>query len=177
VEMEARSSGGDRFKGIPVVVLINQGSASGSEIVAGALRDNNRAVLVGTKSFGKGSVQSVLPLRDKSALRLTTGHYYTASHRKIQDEGIPPDIEIAMTPEETRDLLKNRYKSLVEMEAKLKAAPSPTPEEDGGEAEFTEETEPEEIKPAYDPQLQRAVDLLKGEMIFRRFEQGGAEPD
>ena len=174
VEMEAKSTGRDRFKGIPVVVLINNGSASGSEIVAGALRDNNRAVLVGTKTFGKGSVQSVLPLRDKSALRLTTGHYYTASHRKIQDEGITPDIEIKMTQEETKALLQQRYKALVDLDAKLKPTPTPgDPVEE--EDEIEEETETEGEKPAYDPQLQRAVDLLKGEMIFRTFQQRGEE--
>lgn len=178
VEMEAKSTGRDRFKGIPVVVLINNGSASGSEIVAGALRDNNRAVLVGMKTFGKGSVQSVLPLRDKSALRLTTGHYYTVSHRKIQDEGITPDIEIKLTTEETKALLQQRYKALVDLDAKLKPTPVSTPAgkiEEEGEVEEAFESEEEEEEPSYDPQLQRAVDLLKGEMIFRKFQQEEGE--
>lgn len=135
VEMEVKATGGKKFPEVPMVVLINEGSASGSEIVAGALRDNQRAVLVGVKSFGKGSVQSVLPLRDNSAIRLTTGHYYTASHRKIQDEGIPPDIEVEMTPAQKKAFVMKKYLALekAEKEAAEKAkaeggeAAAPTP--------------------------------------------------
>jgi len=123
VEMEVKATGGEKFPEIPMVVLINEGSASGSEIVAGALRDNQRAILIGVKSFGKGSVQSVLPLRDNSAIRLTTGHYYTASHRKIQDEGIAPDIEVEMTPAQKKAFVMKKYLALEksEKEAKEKA--------------------------------------------------------
>jgi len=86
------ASPGDLIDGRPMVVLINTGSASASEIVAGALQDHRRAVIVGTRSFGKGSVQSLIPLRGNGAMRLTTSLYYTPSGRSIQALGVSPDI-------------------------------------------------------------------------------------
>lgn len=88
------ASGGDKLKGAPIVVLINEGSASASEIVAGALQDHSRAVIMGRKSFGKGSVQTIMPLSEKSAIKLTTARYYTPSGRSIQADGIEPDVEL-----------------------------------------------------------------------------------
>ena len=85
---------GDLIDGRPIVVLVNGGSASASEIVAGALQDHHRGVLVGTKTFGKGSVQTIMPLSGKGAMRLTTARYYTPSGRSIQALGIEPDIPV-----------------------------------------------------------------------------------
>jgi len=92
--MQFEATAGDMLNGAPIVVLINEGSASASEIVAGALQDQKRAILVGTKSFGKGSVQTVLPLSEKRAIKLTTARYYTPSGRSIQASGIVPDIVV-----------------------------------------------------------------------------------
>jgi Peptidase family S41 len=88
------------LSGAPMVVLINSGSASSSEIVAGALQDRRRAVLVGSRSFGKGSVQTVIPLLSNGAMRLTTARYYTPSGRSIQGLGVVPDVQVAETYEE-----------------------------------------------------------------------------
>ena len=94
---------GDLLDGVPLVVLINEASASASEIVAGALQDHSRAVLVGAKTFGKGSVQTIVPLKNDAAIKLTTARYYTPSGRSIQAEGIDPDIAIERVKVEKRD--------------------------------------------------------------------------
>ncbi len=85
---------GDLLDGKPLVVLVNEGSASASEIVAGALQDKGRAVIMGSRTFGKGSVQTIIPLQNDAALKLTTARYYTPEGRSIQAEGIKPDVEI-----------------------------------------------------------------------------------
>lgn len=104
-----KSTGSTHYSDFPMVILINGGSASASEIVSGALQDHKRAVLVGEKTFGKGCVQSVLQLEDGAAIKLTTAYYYTPSERIFQDHGIEPDLKVEMDPE---DLFKLRVKTL-----------------------------------------------------------------
>jgi carboxyl-terminal processing protease len=145
---------GDITGGLPMAVLINGGSASASEIVAGCLKDHHRAILIGTKSFGKGSVQTIIPLPGHGAMRLTTARYYTPSGRSIQALGIEPDIVVEAAKIE---------KPAKDKEAKVSAA-------DGkkGDKNATEESsvEPSLMGTAEDYQLARAVDMLRGVALF-----------
>jgi carboxyl-terminal processing protease len=136
---------GDELKGEPIVVLVNLGSASASEIVTGCLQDLHRAVILGEKTFGKGSVQSIFPLDDGSALKLTVAKYYTPSHKVIHEHGITPDIFVPMSDEEESALLVKR---------------SP------GGIESLDATNRVRVEKIQDVQLNRAEDLLKGILLY-----------
>jgi carboxyl-terminal processing protease len=133
---------------LPIVVLVNGYSASASEIVAGCLQDLQpitHAIIVGEQTFGKGSVQSILPLADGSALRLTTARYYTPSHKVIHEHGITPDIYVSMSEQDEADL---HYKHMP------------------GALEVLDAPDRERIDKVHDRQMERAVDLLKGVLLY-----------
>ncbi len=152
---------GDLAKGIPIVVLVNEGSASASEIVAGALQDHNRAIIMGTQTFGKGSVQTIWSLDKETTLKLTTHLYYTPSDRSIQALGIVPDITI-----ESRELPAFEQEEIGRLrEADLEGSLDGENLDNG-----TEEGNESSLNPAVkeDYQLQEALNLLKGLSIARR---------
>jgi len=150
---------GDITRGLPIVILINSGSASASEIVAGALKDHRRAILMGTRSFGKGSVQSIVPLPGHGAMRLTTARYFTPSGISIQARGIEPNIYVALARIE-------KVEGGPVREEDLRGALDSSNSEDG-EAETEAETDPADI----DYQLARALDLLRGLTVFDKLAQ------
>ena len=146
---------GDLAEGLPIVVLINGGSASASEIVAGALQDHRRAIILGTKSFGKGSVQTIIPISGQGAIRLTTARYFTPSGRSIQAKGIEPDIAVEQARIETID--NGRSRSEATLRNPL-SGDSESDESDNG---------PKRSEAAKDDfQLARALDLLRGLALF-----------
>lgn len=139
------SRSGKEPRKYPIAVLINQGSASASEITAGALQDLKRAIIVGTTSFGKGSVQTILPMKNGAAMRLTTAKYYTPSHRTIHEAGVEPNIISALTSDEELRIAKWRA------------------------SHGTGEAAALELANLGDKQLERAVDSLKGVLVFDAF--------
>jgi carboxyl-terminal processing protease len=152
---------GDMAKGKPIIVMINGGSASASEIVAGALQDHHRAIILGTQSFGKGSVQSIMPLGNNGALRMTTARYFTPSGRSIQAKGITPDIIAEQKlPEDLQDRKGRR-------EADLRGALDGTDIDGSSNAPKKEKKRKNAVafippEPEDDAQLQKAIDLLLG---------------
>ena len=151
---------GDIIDGKPMIVLINSGSASASEIVAGALKDHSRAIIVGTRSFGKGSVQSIIPLAGNGAMRLTTARYYTPSGISIQAKGIEPDIIVeAGITELTKEMPENRREE--NLRGALDKKEKDTKKDSADKPELT----PVE-KLLQDNQISRAVDLIRGINLF-----------
>ncbi len=189
--------GKDLTDGLPMVVLINDGSASASEIVAGALQDHRRAILLGTRSFGKGSVQTIIPLPGHGAMRLTTARYYTPSGRSIQAVGIEPDIKVLPAKIEAMNEPRDHIRSEASLRGALrndtlpatpakpednKAAPAPGPDSNAAPAApgasaapastpaatTATTTDPTKMgDPATDYQLARAIDLLHGLSLYK----------
>jgi len=137
-----------RARDYPLAILINHSSASGAEVVAGALQDLKRCIVVGETSFGKGSVQSILPIGDGKAIRMTTAKYYTPSHRTIHENGVIPNIVSPLTPTEERDLAMWLSRDTLSAAEKKQA---------------------EKFK---DSQLIRAVDAMKGALVYSDIRDG-----
>ena len=165
-DMKFRATPGDMLDGLPLVVLVNGGSASASEIVAGALQDHSRAVIMGTTTFGKGSVQTVLPLHNNRALKLTTARYYTPNGRSIQAEGIEPDIKV-----ENAQL--TRVAEMQRVKEKDLSGHLENTGENGNKGKPKEEAQ--ELS-ATDYQLYEALNLLKALNVLSKTKTASSQP-
>ncbi len=165
---------GDLADGKPIIVLINGGSASASEIVAGALQDHRRAIILGTRSFGKGSVQTIVPLQGHGAIRLTTARYYTPSGRSIQAKGIDPDIDVEQAklttvgarPRRSEADLRRHLENGEASPAKEKGTEKATPKATTPKQETPKAATAKPSDPPQDFQLTYALDLLHGITIL-----------
>ncbi|MDJ0778466.1 MAG: S41 family peptidase [Gammaproteobacteria bacterium] len=158
---------GDSLNGAPLVVLINGGSASASEIVAGAIQDHKRGIILGTKSFGKGSVQTIQELRNGSAVKLTTAQYFTPNGRSIQAKGIEPDVKLSTLRLSAQDEREQASYSEADLEGRLN-----NPNGDQGGGESASEEQDSEALARTDFQLYEALNLLKGLTIMSSLQQG-----
>jgi len=159
-EQRYNASKGDITNGLPIVVLINGGSASASEIVAGALQDHKRGILMGTQTFGKGSVQTIIPVTSKGAVRLTTARYFTPSGNSIQAKGISPDIYV---PQSKLEILENNNSR---READLRGAL-----DSENKKENNKSLSNDEDNPVNDYQLNRAIELIRSINVYENIKK------
>jgi len=161
---------GDSLNGAPLVILINGGSASASEIVAGAMQDHNRAIIMGTKSFGKGSVQTIQELRNGSAVKLTTARYFTPDGRSIQAKGIVPDIELNTLSVAAKD--SNRKESFSEKDLQGRLSNPDGEDDTDSDADNKADKKESATLAETDFQLFEALNLLKGLYILNQLKSG-----